>query len=251
MSDVRFLNTLRRSSKAVLNRIANIEIIGSIDYPEGAYIATANHIGRLEVLLVLVLSDRNDIVLLLAEKYRKYAIWRYIAEKTDAIWVNRFDADLGALRKVLKRLKQGDVLAIAPEGTRSPTEALIEGKPGAAFLAYKADVPIIPIGIVGTEDRIVKSRLKRFQKLDIVARVGTPYRLAPQQEGQDRETYMQAQTDEIMCRIAALLPPDHRGVYTDHPRLRELLIEQGSPFPEDAEWLAAVPETSLDAAKEA
>jgi 1-acyl-sn-glycerol-3-phosphate acyltransferase len=239
MSDTRFLNFLRRSSNLVLGRIANIEIIGSIDYPEGAYIATANHIGRLEVLLVLVLAGRNDIVILLAEKYRDYAIWRYVADKTDAIWVNRFDADLGAMKEVLKRLKQGHVLAIAPEGTRSPTEALIEGKPGAAFLASKANVPIIPIGVVGTEDRIVKSRLKRFQKLSITARVGRPYLLAPHEKGENRDVYLQTQTDEIMCRIAALLPPDHRGVYAGHPRLRELLLEQGSPFPEDAAWLAA------------
>ena len=238
MSDTKFLRNIRKGSDLVFGRIANIEIIGNIDYPEGAYIVTGNHIGRLEVLLILVLAQRDDIIILLAEKYRDYAVWRYVAEKTDAIWVNRFDADLGAVKKVLKRLKEGHVLAIAPEGTRSPTEALIEGKPGAAFLASKANVPIIPIGVVGTEDRLVKSRLKSFQKLEVTARVGEPYMLAPYERGQDRDAYLQAQTDEIMCRIAAQLPPDHRGVYAEHPRLRELLLEQGSPFPEDAAWLA-------------
>ncbi len=42
----------------------------------------------------------------------------------------------------------------------------------------------------------------------------------------DREAFLQEQTDEIMCRIAALLPPKYRGVYADHSRLRELLEEQ-------------------------
>lgn len=240
MTDNNFLRNTRKVSKFVLDRIANINIIGNIDYSTGAYVGTANHIGRLEVLLALVMAERDDVILMLAEKYRDYAIWRYVAKQTDAIWVNRFEADLGAVKQVLRRLKEGHILAIAPEGTRSPTEALIEGKAGAAFLASKADVPIIPVGVVGTEDRIVKSRLKRFQKLDITARVGEPYRLRPRRKDEDREAYLQEQTDEIMCRIAVLLPPDHRGVYADHPRVRSLFIEQGgSPFPEDAAWLAA------------
>lgn len=228
-----FLRIVRTLSRFVLRIIARIEIVGNIDYQSGSYIITGNHVGRLEAFLVILLADRDDIILLLAEKYRQYAVWRYFARKVDAIWVNRFDADFHALREVLKRLKQGEVLAIAPEGTRSPTEALLPGKSGAAYLAAKADVPIIPIGIVGTEDRVVKYRLKHFQRLDIIARVGEPYRLPQMPKGGTRDAWLQQQTDEMMCQIAALLPPDHRGVYADHPCLLELLTERGSPFPED------------------
>ena len=51
--------------------------------------------------------------------------------------------------------------------------------------------------------------------------------------GAGRDAWLAEQTDEVMCQIAALLPPDHRGVYADHPRLRALLLERGSPFAED------------------
>jgi 1-acyl-sn-glycerol-3-phosphate acyltransferase len=233
MSKHLFLRFVRAVSRFILRLIARIEIIGNIDYQTGSYIITGNHVGRLEAFLVILLADRDDIILLLAEKYRQYAVWRYFARKVDGIWVNRFDADFQALREVLKRLKKGEVLAIAPEGTRSQTEALLPGKSGAAYLAAKADVPIIPVGIVGTEDRVVKYRLKRLKRLDITARVGQPYRLPPMPKGEDRDTWLIAQTDEMMCQIAALLPPDHRGVYADHPRLFELLQERSSPFPED------------------
>lgn len=233
MSKHFFLQVVRALSRFILRIIARIEIIGNIDYQTGSYIITGNHVGRLEAFLVILLADRDDIILLLAEKYRQYAVWRYFAKKVDGIWVNRFDADFQAMREVLKRLKKGEVLAIAPEGTRSQTEALLPGKPGAAYLAAKADVPIIPIGVVGTEDRVVKYRLKRLRRLDVTARVGEPYRLPPMPKGADRNAWLEEQTDEMMCRIAALLPPDHRGVYAEHPRLRELLLEQGSPFPED------------------
>ncbi len=233
MSKHTFLRLIRAIARFVLNIIARIEIIGSIDYQSGGFIITGNHVGRLEAFLALLLAERDDVILILAEKYKQYAFWRYIARKVDAIWINRFDADFAALRAVLKRLQQGEVLAVAPEGTRSPTESLLPGKSGAAYLAAKSNLPIIPIGIVGTEDRIVKQRLKRLQRLDITIRVGAPYSLPPMPRA-GRDAWLQEQTDEIMCQIAALLPPSHRGVYADHPRLWELLAERGSPFAEDS-----------------
>lgn len=233
MSKHTFLRIIRAISRFVLRIIARIEIIGNTDYSTGPYIITGNHVGRLEAFLVILLAERDDVILLMAEKYQKYAIWRYFARKVDGIWINRFDADFHAMREVLRRLKKGEMLAIAPEGTRSHTEALLPGKSGAAYLAAKANVPIIPIGVVGTEDRVVKYRLKRLKRLDITARLGEPYTLPAQPKGVDRDTWLQAQTDEMMCRIAAQLPPDHRGHYAEHPRLLELLAEFGSPFAED------------------
>ena len=232
MSKHTFLRIVRAIARVVLAVIARIEIIGNVDYQTGGYIIAANHVGRLEAFLVMLLADRDDIVMILAEKYKQYAFWRYVARKVDAIWINRFDADFAALRAVLKRLEAGDMIAVAPEGTRSPTATLLPGKPGAIYLAAKSGLPLIPIGIVGTEDKVVKHRLKRFQRLDITARIGEPYTLAPMPRA-GRDEWLQAQTDDLMCRIAALLPPDHRGVYADHPLLLERLRENGSPFPED------------------
>lgn len=231
MSKHSFLRLIRAIARVVLRLIARIEIIGNIDYQIGGFIIAANHVGRLEAFLVILMAERDDIILILAEKYKKYAVWRYFARKVDAIWINRFDADFGALRVVLKRLENGEVLAVAPEGTRSPTATLLPGKPGAAYIAAKSNLPVIPIGVVGTEDAVVKRRLKRLQRLDITVRVAPPYRL-PEMPKRGRDEWLQEQTDEMMCRIAALLPPDHRGVYADHPRLRELLA-QSSPFAED------------------
>jgi 1-acyl-sn-glycerol-3-phosphate acyltransferase len=116
---------------------------------------------------------------------------------------------------------------MAPEGTRSQSEALIPGRPGAAYLASKTGVPIVPVGVTGTEDRAVKARLRRLQRPHIVIRIGSPFTLPPM-ERQDRDAYLQAYTDEIMCRIAVLLPPTYRGVYADHPRLKELLLESAN-----------------------
>jgi 1-acyl-sn-glycerol-3-phosphate acyltransferase len=190
--------------------------------PSGGYIAAANHLGRVDVALVYHLLDRQDVYLLVAEKYQKYSIYRWLVKHMDAVWVDRFGADFGALREMLKRLRKGGVLVIAPEGTRSPTGALIEGRPGGGYLAARAGVPIVPVAATGTQDALVKARWLHLRKPHITLRVGQPFTL-PELKGQDREAALQQYTDEIMCRIAALLPPDYRGVYADHTRLKELL----------------------------
>jgi 1-acyl-sn-glycerol-3-phosphate acyltransferase len=55
---------------------------------------------------------------------------------------------------------------------------------------------------------------------------GKPFTLPQEVKGRDREAVMQQYTDEVMCRIAVLLPPERRGVYAEHPRLKELLKPQ-------------------------
>jgi 1-acyl-sn-glycerol-3-phosphate acyltransferase len=140
----------------------------------------------------------------------------------NVIWVDRFNADFSAIREALSRLKKGGALVLAPEGTRSKTGALIEGRPGISYLAAKAGVPIVPVAIVGSEDKVVVSYLKRLRRAPITIRIGEPFTLPPVPV-KDREAALQQYTDEIMCRIAALLPVEYRGVYTDHPRLKELL----------------------------
>jgi 1-acyl-sn-glycerol-3-phosphate acyltransferase len=200
-----------------------LEVNGLENLPaSGGYIAASNHLGRLDVALVYHLLDRDDVYLLVAEKYRKYAIFRFLAQHMDAVFVERFAADFSALREMLNRLKRGGVLVIAPEGTRSPTGALIEGKPGGIYLAAKAGVPILPVAATGTQDRAVIASFKRLSKPQIRLRVGQPFTLPPV-KGAEREAALQKYTEEVMCRIGAMLPPEYRGVYAEHPRLLELL----------------------------
>ena len=188
-------------------------------------IAAANHLGRLDAIMPFYLIKRDDIILFVAEKYERYAIFRWLGKKLDAIFVDRFNADVGALRATLKRLKQGQLLVVAPEGTRSKSMALIEAQQGVVYLSAKAGVPIIPAGAVGTEDKVVKSRLKRFKRAHITVRFGDPISVPPL-TSKNREKILDLYTNELMCQIAALLPPAYRGYYADHPRLIELLGDE-------------------------
>lgn len=202
--------------------IARIHVHGMENIPRsGAYIASSNHIGRLDAPLVYLLLDRKDVVMMVAEKYQRYAIYRWFVKRLGAIWVDRFNADLGALRAALNSLKKGAVLVVAPEGTRSKTGKLQPGHAGASYLAAKSGALVVPVGAVGTQDQEVVAKLRRLRRLDIDIYIGQPFTLPPL-KGRDREVALQEYTDEIMCRVAHLLPPELRGVYADHPRLLEL-----------------------------
>lgn len=221
---------LRSSINALLPIVTRVEVNGLENLPRtGGYIAAANHAGRIELPLVYYLLDRDDIILLVAEKYRKYGIIRWLVKQLDALWLDRFASDFHALRNALGRLKAGGVLVISPEGTRSPSGTLIPGKPGSSYLASKSGLPIIPVAATGTEDALVKEQLKHFKRPHITVFVGLPFHIPPLVRG-NREAQLQEHTDEIMCRIAAMLPESQRGAYADHPRLIELLQENGE-FP--------------------
>ena len=205
--------------------IADIEIHGAEKAPLGNFIAAANHLGRLDTAALLCVIDREDLIMPVAEKYKNHPLYGAIGRAVNAIWLNRFEADYPALREILARMEKGGLLVIAPEGTRSKTEALQEAKLGVAFLASKSGYPVLPVAVTGTEDRAVIENLKRFRRLKIVVRAGDVFRIDIP-KGKGREQSLRAATDEIMCRIGALLPDKYRGVYAEHPRLKELLAKQ-------------------------
>ncbi|MBA4380582.1 MAG: hypothetical protein C0393_07915 [Anaerolinea sp.] len=210
--------------RLILRLIARVELTGWENLPAAkGYVIASNHIGRLDAALVYYALDRPDIIMLIAEKYRKNAFWRWLAKQVDGIFIDRFNPDIRALREAMKRLQKGGVLAIAPEGTRSKTGTLIEAKPGGIYLAWKAGVPILPVAVAGTQDTVVKERLTHLKRLNIKVTMGPSFTLPQEAKGKDREALLQEYTDEVMCRIAALLPEEMRGVYAGHPRLKELL----------------------------
>lgn len=214
--------TLRSLIRFVMSAIADVEIVGMENLPKGNVLLAANHLGRLDTAILLCAFDREDIIIAVAEKYKNHPLFGAMGRAVDAIWLNRFEADFSALREILARMQKGGLMVIAPEGTRSKTEALQEGKMGVAFLAGKSGYPVVPVALTGTEDRGVVENLKRFRRSKIRAVAGKPFMIEIP-KGKGREQALREATDEIMCRIAAELPEKYRGVYKDHPRLKELL----------------------------
>jgi 1-acyl-sn-glycerol-3-phosphate acyltransferase len=214
--------TLRSIVRFIMKIIADIELVGAEKIPQGNVLAASNHLGRLDTAALLCVVDREDIIMAVAEKYKDHFLYGAIGRAVDAIWLNRFEADFAALREILVRMKKGGAMVIAPEGTRSKTASLQQGKMGVAFLASKSGYPVVPVALTGTEDAGVLANLKRFRKLKIKIVVGNAF-MIDIPKGKGREEAMQQATDEIMCQIAAMLPESYRGVYADYPRVKELL----------------------------
>jgi 1-acyl-sn-glycerol-3-phosphate acyltransferase len=214
--------TLRSIVRFLMKIITEIEVNGLEKLPDGNVIVAANHLGRLDTAALLCILDREDMIMPVAEKYKNHPLYGAIGRAANAIWLNRFDADYSAFRQILERMKQGGLLVIAPEGTRSKTEALQEGKMGVAFLASKSGYPVLPVAVTGTEDRGILENIKHFRRSKITATAADLFYIDIP-KGAGREAAMRQATDEIMCQIAALLPEKYRGVYADHPRLKELL----------------------------
>jgi 1-acyl-sn-glycerol-3-phosphate acyltransferase len=216
---------LRGLIRLVFHLIAKIDVINVENVPaSGGFVIATNHIGIIDIAMFHYQFDRYDMFIPVAEKWEKVGWIRFLGKNLNFLFVDRFNPDLKALRKMIGLMEAGNALVIAPEGTRSRTGALIEGKPGVAYLAARSGFPVIPVAITGTEDKVILGNVKRFRKSPVTLTAGKPFVIPPLPR-ENRDEALQAATDEIMCQIAAILPERYRGVYAEHPRLQELLAE--------------------------
>lgn len=219
------LNMVRKllywTIKIFFKVFTRVDARGVENIPEkGGVIIAVNHTGRMEIFLTFIMTNRKDVTGLAAEKYEDIWITRYLIEAIDGIFLDRYNPDYGALKKALVYLKKGWVLGIAPEGTRSPTLSLTEGKQGVAFLAAKSGVPVIPVGIIIPKDTFWQ--VLKLRRPQIIITFGKAFSLPPLIR-KERESQLQSGTEEIMCHIAALLPTDMHGFYAGKSRLKEIL----------------------------
>jgi 1-acyl-sn-glycerol-3-phosphate acyltransferase len=205
----------------LMRKLTTFEFRGEENIPqEGGVIIATNHMSRIDTTLLLLNPRRPDIKALVTDKYKNHPIIGFIVGSAEMIWLDRTKADFSAFKQALDYLRQGGALGIAPEGTRSQTGALIEGKPGAVLLAVKANVPIVPVGVIGTEDAV--AQLKKFKRPHLTATFGPAFTL-PELERDKRDEQLKGFTDEVMCRLAVLIPEKYRGYYANYARVQELL----------------------------
>jgi 1-acyl-sn-glycerol-3-phosphate acyltransferase len=117
------------------------------------------------------------------------------------------------LKSARDALEQGLILGMFPEGSRGHDGKLRKGKPGSAVIASKTNVPILPVGIVGTDK--IKGISWLWKRPTIVVNIGTPFRLPPIYS-KISKSQRESLTAQLMREIAALLPPEYQGVYKEH-----------------------------------
>lgn len=169
--------------------------------PHGPVILAPNHVTNFDVILMQLSLSRPFFPMAKAELFRHPTLGWFFRQ-LGAFPVKRGLADLWAMTHAAKVLEAGNVLCIFPEGTRTRGRGLVEGKGGAAYLAFKHNAPVIPMGVVGT-DRLFKPWYKRSP---VGIHLGEPLWPAVNETAD-------AFTERLMLALARLLPPEYRGVY--------------------------------------
>jgi len=177
---------------------------------QGPAILMINHIAFVDPVVVLGCLPRNIVPMAKVEVFR-YPVWGVFPKLWEVIPVHRGEMDRAALRTALEVLGAGEVILVAPEGTRSVS--LQRGKEGVAFLGYRSGAPIIPVAVEGTQG-FPSPDPRRWWKPGARIRLGRPFRYRRQIERPGREQ-LRRMTDEAMFVLAAMLPDARRGVYSD------------------------------------
>ncbi|GCE14358.1 lysophospholipid acyltransferase family protein [Tengunoibacter tsumagoiensis] len=185
--------------------LARVQLRSRYNVPkEGPYIIASNHLSWLDVPMVPAYLSRKVVYMAKEEAFYSKVGW--LVRFLGAFPVKRGEGDRQAIRAASEQLKQKKVLVIFPEGTRSKTHAMNKANAGLGMIALRAGVPVVPVAIWGSENV-----LRKFSPRVTIA-YGEPVVLKPKGAKVTRED-MEEATDEIMRRIAAMLPARYRGVY--------------------------------------
>ena len=180
---------------------------------DGAFILVANHISLFDPLIVGSTAGQlaGRLVHFMAkQEVRRWPVIGWLATQAGVYFVRRGEGDRAAQRLSLELLASGEAIAVFPEGTRSRDGVLGEARNGAALLAMRSGVPVLPVSITGS-NRILPRGARLPRRSRVTVRVGEPFLLTRQASGRIDRQELAAGTERIMRAIAALLPPAQRG----------------------------------------
>lgn len=207
--------TLKAIFRTIFHILAKVKISGKENVPYGkAYVIAINHVSLYDPPFAVSFWPE------ITEVMGAVDIWHrpgqnLLVHLYSGIPVHRGEYDRQLIEKVLAVLRSGRPLLIAPEGGRSHVTAMRRAMPGVAYILEEAQVPVVPVGIVGTTDDFWQ-RAKRGERPQLEMRIGKFFHL-PQIEGKgaERHAARQRNADLVMSHIAGLLPEEYRGVYAE------------------------------------
>lgn len=204
-----------------LKKYANIKIEGfeKVEEIEGPKIFICNHLSNSDGLILnKILKEKYDPYFVAGVKLSDDPITKLGMNVVKCINVKPNTADKEAITTMVKTVKGGESIVIFPEGTRSRTGAMIEGKKGIILLARLTKAKIIPIGMSGTDKLLPINDSgdmgsEVWHEADISIKFGSPVEIPKREKDEDKHEYDNKCMYTIMKSIANLLPEEYRGVY--------------------------------------
>ena len=207
-----FYDVVRVMVRMLLLLFTDWQVRGRENTPsEGAVIVVANHINLTDPPILGVSLGRKTVFMAKKEIFRSRFL-SYFLRGCGVFPVHRGRLDREAMRQASKVLTKGLALIVFPEGSRSKNTQLQPAFPGSALIALRNDVPILPVGIAGTEK--IRGIAWLLRRPRVIVNIGHPFFLAPA-GSKLTKVELAGLTDSMMARIAELLPLEYRGHYAE------------------------------------
>ncbi|HLX40511.1 MAG TPA: lysophospholipid acyltransferase family protein [Ktedonobacteraceae bacterium] len=198
-------HALRYIAITLLNIIVRLRVRGLSNVPkQGAFMIASNHLSWTDIPFIPLYLRRKVIYMAKEEYYSSRLAW--LVRFLGAFPVKRGEGDRQALRAGEEQLKKGNILVIFPEGTRSRSRKMAKAHAGMGMIALRSGVPVVPVAIWGSE-----KTFKKFRP-HVTVSYGEPMLLKARGKKVTREDIDEA-TEQVMRKIAEMLPPEYRGDY--------------------------------------
>lgn len=200
-----FMYFISRSSFEMAIRIFfKLKITGHENFPPPPFIVVANHTSLLDPPIVGAACKKYTVNFMVKQELFEFPVVRHWSKSVECIPVRRGDNSIRGIRESLRRLKQGKVVGIFPEGTRSSDGSLREAKTGTGFLISSAKVPVVPIYVYGTAKAFPKGKpIKPGLEVGaIIGKVLTPEDL--KLAGGSGKDHYERVSNEVMAVITGL-----------------------------------------------
>ncbi|MCL1950786.1 MAG: 1-acyl-sn-glycerol-3-phosphate acyltransferase [Turicibacter sp.] len=197
---------------------ANLKVSGMehLDEKKGPYLFVCNHLSNSDGLILNKVLEREDVTFIAGKKLGANAMTNLGFSIVKSIPISPSSADMEAIKSVVSTVKAGNSIVIFPEGTRSRTAKMIEGKKGIVLFAKMTKAVIVPMAIWGSEKFMpINDNMSRetFYDANVHVKIGKPFLLGKAAENQSKKDWDDHCLNLIMGRIAELLPESYQGAY--------------------------------------
>ncbi|OFI05076.1 bifunctional protein Aas [Clostridium acetireducens DSM 10703] len=202
-----------------INKYAKIEVKGieNLKNIKKPIIFVCNHLSNSDALILNKVLKNQELTFVAGIKLASTPLTKLGLELTNTIFIKPNTADKEAISNIIKTIRKGNNVLIFPEGTRSRTASMIEGKKGVVLMQRLGKATMVPIGIWGTEKLLPINDndmgAEKFQHAEVKLNIGKAINFPDKESNEGKHEYEEKMLNIIMKSIAKLLPESYRGIY--------------------------------------